>query len=112
LTQAYDEIGLIKPVHINAENGYRYYDVSQLETILLINKLKQYSFSLDEISDVLRNRHDDTLLFSLLRRKKQAAHEKMNELGYMIEHLENDIKNMERGTDIMAYLEDIVVKLV
>ena len=112
MTQAYDEIGLIKPVHINAENGYRYYDVSQLETILLINKLKQYSFSLDEISDVLRNRHDDTLLFSLLRRKKQAAHEKMNELGYMIEHLENDIKNMERGTDIMAYLEDIVVKLV
>ena len=108
----YDEIGLIKPVHINSENGYRYYDVSQLETILLINKLKRYSFSLEEISDVLKNRHDDALLFSLLRRKKQAAHEKINELGYVIEHLENDIKNMERGTDIMAYLEDIEVKLV
>ena len=108
----YDEIGLIKPVHINTENGYRYYDASQLETILLINKLKQYSFSLEEISEVLKSRHDDALLFSLLQRKKQAAHKKMNELGCMIEHLEKDIKSMERGIDIMAYLEDIKVKLV
>lgn len=108
----YDEIGLIKPAHINAENGYRYYDVTQLETMLLINRLKQYSLSLEEISDVLHNRHDDALLFSLLRQKKQATGEKMNELGLMLERLETDMKNMERGIDIMAYLDDIEVKLV
>ncbi|MFV0402082.1 MAG: MerR family transcriptional regulator [Oscillospiraceae bacterium] len=108
----YDEIGLIKPAHINTENGYRYYDVSQLETILLINRLKQYSFSLEEISAVLGARYDDTLLFSLLRQKRQSTHEKMEELGAMLEHLETDIQNLERGIDIMAYLENIEVKLV
>lgn len=43
----YDEIGLIKPVYVNDENGYRYYSTSQLETVLLIGKLKWYGFSLD-----------------------------------------------------------------
>ena len=38
----YDEIGLIKPVYVNDENGYRYYSTSQLETVLLIGKLKWY----------------------------------------------------------------------
>ena len=108
----YDEINLIKPVHINEENGYRYYDISQLESILLISKLKQYSFSLEEISEVLKNRHDDEMLFSLLQKKKKIIHEKMNEFGFVLEYLEDDIKNMERGTDIMEYLKNIEVKLV
>ena len=34
----YDEIGLINPSKINQENGYRYYSIEQLETMLLINR--------------------------------------------------------------------------
>ena len=45
----YDEIGLLKPSEINPENGYRYYAIEQLEKMLFINRLKSYSFSLDEI---------------------------------------------------------------
>lgn len=108
----YDEICLIKPAYINCENGYRYYDVSQLETILLINRLKDYGFSLEEIAEVLAHRHDDTLLFSLLRKKQEATCNKISELGSTLEALENDIEIMKRGTDIMAYLEEIEVKLV
>ena len=39
----YDEIGLFKPVSINAENGYRfysYYQSTELETILLLRDMK------------------------------------------------------------------------
>ena len=32
----YAEIGLILPSEINPENGYRYYAIEQLETMLLI----------------------------------------------------------------------------
>lgn len=108
----YDEIGLIKPSHINEENGYRYYDVSQLETILLINKLKGYSFSLEEISSVIKNRYDDALLCRLLHKKREEAQKKLTDLGLSLNSLENDIKKMEGGTDIMAYLQDIEVKLI
>ena len=41
----YAEIGLIHPEEIDPENGYRYYSISQLETMLFINRLKSYRFS-------------------------------------------------------------------
>ncbi|BFH13218.1 hypothetical protein J6TS7_63070 [Paenibacillus dendritiformis] len=54
----YDEIGLIQPDEINPENGYRYYSISQLKKMLLINRLKSYSFSLEEIKDILEWEED------------------------------------------------------
>ena len=41
----YAEIGLILPGEINPENGYRYYSIAQLETMLLIIRLKSYKIS-------------------------------------------------------------------
>lgn len=108
----YDEIGLIKPVHVNSENGYRYYDVEQLKTILLINKLKLYCFSLDEISEVLKSPYDDSLLFSLIKQKQRNIQEKLNDYKYVLNQLDKDISNLERGIHIMAYLDNIQVKLV
>ena len=51
----YAEIGLILPDEINLENGYRYYSIDQLETMLFINRLKSYNFSLEEIKEILEN---------------------------------------------------------
>ena len=49
----YDEIGLIKPNEINPKNNYRYYSINQREKMLFIMKLKSYSFSLDEIKELI-----------------------------------------------------------
>lgn len=70
----YDEIGLFKPSYINEENGYRYYEASQLKTIFLIQKLKDYEFSLDEIKQVL---NDHTFLLPLLENKKRCLVRKL-----------------------------------
>ncbi len=107
----YDEISLIKPVHVK-DNGYRYYDVEQLKVILLISKLKLYCFSLEEIAEVLNNPHDDVLLCSLIKQKQHAIQEKMNNYQYVLNQLGKDISNLERGIHIMSYLENIEVKLV
>lgn len=37
----YDKEELLKPVHVDATNGYRYYEKNQLETALQIKKLKE-----------------------------------------------------------------------
>ena len=50
----YAEIGLLAPSEVNPENGYRYYAIEQLEKMLFINRLKGYSFSLDEIKTILQ----------------------------------------------------------
>lgn len=59
----YDEIGLLKPSEINPENGYRYYAIEQLEQMLFINRLKSYSFSLEEIKPLLESRETDENLY-------------------------------------------------
>ena len=50
----YDRIGLLKPAEVDRFTGYRYYDRSQLERMLVIQRLKRYGFSLDEIQSLLR----------------------------------------------------------
>lgn len=107
----YDEIGLIKPAIVNEHNGYRYYDVSQLKTILLINKLKMYCFSLEEIDEVIKDPGDEKLS-RLIRQKQRSIQEKLENCKYILHQLNEDILNLERGIDIMAYLDNIAVELV
>ncbi|MFQ7173046.1 MAG: MerR family transcriptional regulator [Thomasclavelia ramosa] len=52
----YAEIGLILPDEINLENGYRYYSIDQLETMLFINRLKSYNFSLEKLKKFLKQK--------------------------------------------------------
>ena len=49
----YEEIGLLAPVHVDPETGYRYYDSSQVETAVAIRRLRALEMPLDEISGLL-----------------------------------------------------------
>lgn len=108
----YDEIGLIKPVFVNETNGYRYYAANQLETVLLISKLKWYGFSLDEIAAVLKNPEDNAFVLARIREKETGLKEMALHYQLLLSSLEKDISNLERGKPIMSYLDQIEVKLV
>jgi DNA-binding transcriptional MerR regulator len=45
----YDEIGLLRPAHVEGATGYRYYGAEQLEQLNRILVLKDLGFSLREI---------------------------------------------------------------
>lgn len=107
----YDEIGILKPVYINNETGYRYYNADQLITVLLIRKLKSYDFSLEEISEILKTPADQTLFLHQMKRKKQNILKKIKDYTYILASLDKDIANLERGVNIMAYLDEIQVTL-
>ena len=108
----YDEIGLLKPIQVNSDTGYRYYHVTQLETLLLINKLKSYDFSLEEITQIIIRPEDTNLLFSTLKSKLPEIQNKLSHYQYLSTRLTADIENMKRGVPIMAYLDRFEVKLV
>ncbi|WP_406243668.1 MerR family transcriptional regulator [Tissierella carlieri] len=109
----YAEIGLILPVEINPENGYRYYSVEQLETMLFINRLKSYNFSLEEIKTILKSEEllDEKLYLALIEKKKEIE-KQVQELKKTLDQLNNDISNLKQGKSIMSYLESIDVQLV
>ena len=69
----YAEIGLILPNEINYENGYRYYSIEQLETMLFIKRLKSYNFSLEEIKVILKSEElkEEKLYLYLIKNKEK-----------------------------------------
>lgn len=109
----YAEIGLILPDEINPENGYRYYSVEQLETMLFINRLKSYNFSLEEIKSVLESDElQEEKLYQELTRKKKEIERQVTEFNKTLDQLNDDITVLKQGKSIMSYLENIEVQLV
>lgn len=109
----YAEIGLLEPSEVNPENGYRYYAIEQLEKMLFINRLKAYSFSLDEIKAILQSEEiqDDNLHLAFIH-KKNEIEKQVDNYRQLLTQLESDISAIERGKSIMSYMDKIDVQLV
>lgn len=109
----YAEIGLILPNEINPENGYRYYSIKQLETMLFINRLKSYNFSLEEIKAILKaeDLQEEKLYVELIRKKKEIER-KVQEFKMTLDQVNEDISILKQGKSIMSYLDSIDVQLV
>ena len=105
----YDRIGLLKPVHYNRDTGYRYYEVSQLFRMLLIQKLKKYGFTLDEIGKLLESKPKD--LKTALNEKHMQKADQIEKQKALLGQMKIDIWNLEKGIDIMEK-QNIEVKLV
>jgi DNA-binding transcriptional MerR regulator len=68
----YDELGLLTPVHVDAENGYRYYSVNQLPRLHRILALRDLGFPLERVADALEEGvNADTLKGMLLLRSAE-----------------------------------------
>ena len=109
----YAEIGLLEPSEVNPENGYRYYAIEQLEKMLFINRLKAYSFSLDEIKAILQSEEmQDENLYLAFIHKKREIEKQVHSYRQILTQLEGDISAIEQGKSIMSYMDEIDVQFV
>lgn len=109
----YAEIGLILPDEINLDNGYRYYSINQLEKMLLINRLKVYSFSLEEIKSIFESEGmRDEVLYAALNKKKKEIAAKVQIFEDTLHQIDNDMSNLRKGESILSDMESIDVQLV
>ena len=104
----YDRIGLMKPCRVEEESGYRYYDREQIPTMLLIQRLKRYGFSLSEIREILCCSEKE-VLFAKLEKQKRAIKTQLDLTFQVIREMESHIRNFERTGDIMGYQKDYEV---
>lgn len=108
----YSEIGLLLPDEINPESGYRYYSIDQLETMLFINRLKSYNFSLEEIKAILEAEEwKEEKLYQALDEKKREIGKQIREFELTLNQMEKDLSNLKQGKSIMSYMESIDVEL-
>ena len=107
----YDEISLLKPVHVEESNRYRYYSKEQVSQLLLIIELKQYGFSLDAIRELLHNGaylDRQRLKLALNARVQQLEIEK-NALEKTIASVNRRMNEIERDEKGMSAKKILVV---
>lgn len=108
----YAEIGLLMPLKINPETGYRYYEIEQLEAMLFINRLKSYHFSLEEIKEILDGEvPQEELLIHALLEKQQMMMKHMQDIATIMDQLTLDIEHLKEGKSMMSYMETIDIQL-
>ena len=75
----YDQQGLLRPAHRDERNGYRYYDHSQIEEVLLLNNLRELELPKEKIAFLMKERDLHTLSRELkahlyeVRRERDAT---------------------------------------
>ncbi|CDM70211.1 Transcriptional regulator, MerR family [Clostridium bornimense] len=106
----YDSIDLIKPKKINEENGYRYYEIDQVKEMIMIERLKKYQFSLDEINEILHS-NTNILLDKIIVQEKKIKNI-ISQYREIEKQMKDDILRLKKGFDIMTFVEDINIKLI
>lgn len=91
----YEKKGIIKPVEVDAANGYRYYSAEQVQQLNAVLELKAMGFSLDEIKMIIDGETTKEQLLNALARKQQAWKETINAAKYKAECLERIIGNLQ-----------------
>ena len=91
----YEKKGIIKPVKVDASNGYRYYSAEQIQQLNALLELKALGFSLDEIKMVIDGKATKELLLKMLDKKQQAWQEAMDSAKYKVECLDSIISNIQ-----------------
>ena len=104
----YDEIGLLKPVWIDPESGYRYYSADQLPVAGRINALKDMGFGLAVIAEILPCYEDREALGRHLRCKQAELQTLSEQTAYRLRLLETAQTRLRKEDKTMNY--DVTLK--
>lgn len=99
----YEEQGLLIPAHVDRENGYRYYTMSQMADIHRITSLKQAGFTLEEIKQ-LSNVKDEK---AFLQKKKADLLAQIAELTRRIAVVDGFLSNRDHALDTPVLIKTI-----
>jgi len=94
----YEKKGIIKPVKVDAANGYRYYSAEQVQQLNALLELKVLGFSLDEIKMILDGKTAKEALLEMLEKKRQAWLETADSARYKEECLGGIIQNVQTSS--------------
>ena len=99
----YDEIGLLRPVRIDAFTGYRYYGEDQLPLAGRIAALRDMGFGLSAISEVLACGGDAPSLQRLFACREGELRCQMQEVERQLRLLESLRRNLREENYAMQY---------
>lgn len=83
----YDEIGLLKPVFVD-DNGYRYYQIEQLNVLLKIVSLRSLDMSLMDIKEIINNNDMQEILLNHQKNLEKELCNKQHQISLIKKYIE------------------------
>lgn len=106
----YDQIGLLRPVHTDAQTGYRYYSIRQLPRLNRILALKELGFALEQIGPLLQDKISVSELRGMLTIKRAQVEQSLRDEQARLRHIESRIAQIDAQGALVDY--DVVLKSV
>lgn len=106
----YDDLGLLKPIEVDALSGYRYYVLDQLPRLHRILALKELGFSLDQIAHLLEDNLPPSELRGMLCLKHSELRQQVDEDLDRLERLEARLRLIDQEDHQPGY--DVIIKPV
>lgn len=106
----YDEIGLLKPVAVDGETGYRYYAVAQLPRLNRIVALKDLGFSLEQVQRLLGDGPTLDQLRGMLMLKQAEVEQQFAAVQGRLDRIAAQLRRIEQEDCMPEY--DVALKRV
>ncbi|MDX1612896.1 MAG: MerR family transcriptional regulator [Candidatus Promineifilaceae bacterium] len=106
----YDEIGLLKPAHVDAFTNYRYYSADQLPRLHRIIALKDLGFALEQIRTLIDDELSTEQMRGMLKLRRSEIARQLHEQEQQLARVEARLDELERTEQAPPY--DVVVRTV
>ncbi len=106
----YDEIGLLKPSHVDPETGYRFYTMDQLPYLHRILAFKELGLGLTQIVEILDEGISPEALQGMLRLRQAQLQQHMQTEQEQLVRIEARLRSLEQGNCLPIY--EVVLKAV
>ncbi|OOC63984.1 MerR family transcriptional regulator [Paenibacillus ihbetae] len=92
----YDELGLLKPAHVDEQSGYRYYAEEQLLTVKRIAAYKEQGFTLEQLKPFLEDNIRADAVRERLSEKMKELQETVQSLQLQLDEVNSRMSRLER----------------
>ncbi len=106
----YDQIGLLHPAYVDEDNGFRYYEIEQMDTMLQIARCKRFGFSLNEIASLDLNCPENSR--DLFKKQEYLLISRIHELQTNLQDLRIMMERAERKTETMPETKNIRIDCI
>ena len=106
----YDEIGLLRPIQVDPQTGYRFYTMDQLPHLHRILALKELGLGLTQIQEILGEGVSPSALQGMLRLRQAQLQQQIQTEQEQLVRIEARLRSLEQGSDQPAY--EVVLKAV
>ncbi len=106
----YDEIGLLKPIQVDPETGYRFYTMDQLPYLHRILAFKELGLGLTQIVEILDEGISPEVLQGMLRLRQAQLQQHLQAEQEQLVRINARLLSLEQGSSLPVY--EVVLKAV